>query len=176
MHVGCAVGDCERPHQARGWCSRHYLRWRRTGDPTGSTKRSMEERYWQKVDREGPMPLKCPELGPCWIWTAAKSTSGHGSFNRGPDGGFWIRAHRLAYELIVGPIASGRELHHRCETPPCVNPAHLKPVTPLEHGLEHRAQTCLRGHDLAEHGYYRKDRTGGLAACRECRREKRRRP
>lgn len=29
----CTIDDCERPGIARGWCSKHYERWRRTGDP-----------------------------------------------------------------------------------------------------------------------------------------------
>lgn len=30
----CAIEGCERPQVARGWCGRHYERWKRTGDPT----------------------------------------------------------------------------------------------------------------------------------------------
>jgi len=28
---GCSVEGCERPHEARGWCSAHYERWRKDG-------------------------------------------------------------------------------------------------------------------------------------------------
>lgn len=28
----CAVLSCDRTDKARGWCSRHYERWRTTGD------------------------------------------------------------------------------------------------------------------------------------------------
>lgn len=27
----CSIDGCERPHSARGWCHRHYIRWRETG-------------------------------------------------------------------------------------------------------------------------------------------------
>lgn len=30
----CTVIDCDRTVYLRGWCTRHYLRWRRHGDPT----------------------------------------------------------------------------------------------------------------------------------------------
>lgn len=36
------------------------------------TKRTIEERFWAKVDKNGPMPEGRPDLGPCWLWTAAK--------------------------------------------------------------------------------------------------------
>lgn len=29
----CLIEGCERPHQARGWCKIHYLRWYKHGDP-----------------------------------------------------------------------------------------------------------------------------------------------
>lgn len=35
----CKILDCHNESHSRGWCSKHYSRWRRTGDPTGSTYR-----------------------------------------------------------------------------------------------------------------------------------------
>ena len=35
----CVIDDCDRPVVGRGWCRRHYSRWRRTGDPLGSVPR-----------------------------------------------------------------------------------------------------------------------------------------
>jgi hypothetical protein len=65
----------------------------------------------------------------CWVWTAAKSGSGYGQiFYRGRQ----QNAHRVAYQLLVGAITPGLELDHLCRNRPCVNPAHLEPVTSSE--------------------------------------------
>lgn len=34
-------------------------------------------------------------------------------------------AHRVAYELFIGPIPKGLLLRHTCDTPPCVQPLDL---------------------------------------------------
>lgn len=34
----CSIEGCGSPVRARGWCNRHYLRWRRSGDPLGSRR------------------------------------------------------------------------------------------------------------------------------------------
>lgn len=81
---------------------------------------SLEERFWTKVNKDGG-----PES--CWIWTSAKAPSGYGAFSI--PGGKVVRAHRLAYELLVGPIPSGLFLLHACDNPSCCNPAHLRPGT-----------------------------------------------
>lgn len=29
----CKIDDCDRPARGRGWCSTHWMRWRKHGDP-----------------------------------------------------------------------------------------------------------------------------------------------
>ncbi|HEY4452411.1 MAG TPA: HNH endonuclease signature motif containing protein [Solirubrobacteraceae bacterium] len=159
----CAVDGCGDFVWRERWCNKHYLRWKRTGDPLGSTAPTPAQRFWRKVDKTAP--------NGCWLWTGAArhKAGGYGTFNHGHGRG-WIPAHRFALELAYGPIDDGLEVHHRCRTPACVNPEHLMAVTRSAHGREHRATHCHRGHDLSEHGYYRKDRTKTLAYCRACQR------
>lgn len=83
-------------------------------------KRTVQERFWSKVDKSGE----------CWLWTGARQNS-HGVKAYGAIGvnGRSIKAHRFAYESLVGPIPDGMQLDHLCHVKNCVNPAHLRPVT-----------------------------------------------
>ena len=84
------------------------------------------ELFWAKVNKNGPIPESCPELGPCWLWT--KGPEGYGVFRSGRR---TVKVHRLSYELAFGPIpmdatsSHGTCVLHRCDVPACVNPRHL---------------------------------------------------
>ena len=87
---------------------------------------NIAERFWSKVDKEGPVPSECADLGPCWMWTASRLGK-YGGFSVGKR---MMASHRVVYELTIGPIPDGAGHHgvcvlHRCDVPLCVNPGHL---------------------------------------------------
>lgn len=76
------------------------------------------ERLWSKVATGWESE--------CWEWQGAKSSSqGHGQL--GPSGASrrHHQAHRVAWEFFYGPVPDGMYVCHRCDNPPCCNPAHL---------------------------------------------------
>lgn len=110
------------------------------------------ERFWAKVDRNGPVPESAPHLGPCWVWTG-RLHLGYGTFSAQSR---HYRAHRFSYELHVGPIPDGLVLDHLCRAKHCVNPSHLEAVTQAENlrrgsspsALNARKTHCKRGHEF----------------------------
>ncbi len=62
-----------------------------------------------------------PETG-CWEWTGRRNHAGYGMVCLSPKNQLM---HRASYEAFVGPIEADKFVLHRCDNPPCVNPAHL---------------------------------------------------
>jgi hypothetical protein len=128
----CEIHMCVRRRLARGLCSAHYRRWRLTGVRGGDiapTAADLPTRFWAKVDKDGPIPERCPDLGPCWIWTGAV-VSRYGQISTG--GRQNAQAHRVSFELSGRTIPDGLVLDHLCGVTICVNPDHLDPVTQAE--------------------------------------------
>lgn len=138
------------------------LNWHLPGD----LPEAFKARFWAKVRKDAS----------CWIWMGAKTPEGYGRFV-GRKWGLpkYLGAHRVAYELLVGPVPDDRHLDHLCRTPSCVNPAHLEPVTPqvnMRRATAHITH-CPRGHaydpDNRVKGEWR-----GRESCKTCMRERNR--
>lgn len=115
----------------------------------------------------------------CHLWLSGTDRHGYGQFNRMQPKKRLVPAHRYAWELANGPIPSGLVIDHKCRTPLCVNPVHLRAVTSRENTLcgdgpaarQARQTHCLRGHPFNEANtqfYGRKRR------CRACSRNAKR--
>lgn len=148
------------------------------------------QRFWQWVDVGDP--------DECWEWTGSnidgrhrKGSRGYGQFRQRRNGvdATW-RAHRAAYELLVGPIPEGLVIDHLCMNTLCCNPQHLEAVTSAENtrraaranrgdrrrdhpdvGKPGFPTHCRNGHALTAENTAIYAATGG-PACRTCRRAK----
>lgn len=97
-----------------------------------------EERFWARADQSG---------GPdaCWNWTGGLLSTGYGRVVVSTNGHESnVRAHRIAYELVKGPITGGLLVCHSCDNPRCVNPAHLWLGTHRDNGRDASIKGRLR--------------------------------
>jgi hypothetical protein len=127
---------------------------------------TLYQRFWAKVNKTDT----------CWLWTAS-TIRGYGQIGAGGQFGKTLYAHRVAYEMLVGPIPEGLYLDHLCRVTRCVNPKHLEPVTNRENILrgessmakKARQTECLRGHPLSGANLY--TYSNGHRRCRICQSE-----
>jgi hypothetical protein len=121
---------------------------------------SIVQRFWKHV-----------EITPsCWLWTASVISTGYGQIFSEP--GKMMLAHRLSYELHVGPIPPGSELDHLCRNPKCVNPEHLEAVSHYENvrrGESGSARNARKTHCPKGHPYSGANLLVGRSGARRCR-------
>lgn len=109
---------------------------------------NFEEKFWTRVEKTET----------CWIWRGSIGSGGYGRVTRSRKR---LSAHRVAYELIKGPIPEGLVIDHLCRVRSCVNPDHLEAVTHGEnirrgetgkhgnHWTGPRKTHCTQGHEFA---------------------------
>ncbi len=143
----CSVNGCEQPKRAGGFCTLHYQRFRKTGDP--GPARPQKFRGWD-TERRFRAYVQVGKDHDLWI--GGLSSDGYGSFYLK---GKKISAHRMAWELANGPIPDGLELDHLCSVRACLRLSDLELVTHHENVLrgqgwaaKHARSThCPRGHE-----------------------------
>lgn len=100
-----------------GCLSRDRTGQRSRGPRPFAERRTLEARFWAKVAKSDG----------CWVWTGGRKPDGYGTIRAGGErgGGAVVSAHRVSWEMHRGPVPDGLHVLHRCDSPPCVNPAHL---------------------------------------------------
>lgn len=188
----CSIEGCDKIHFGKSWCTMHYNRWRRHGDPVAEPRKEPKPKVpcsavecgkWAHALGLCPMhysrmrtygSLECPAMPSveerffakvqktemCWLWQASTDGKGYGQMRITSDGvERLMQAHRLSYELFVGPIPEGLVVDHICHVIKCVKPDHLRAVTHKQN-MEHRSgaakhsKTGVRGVTL-KRGKYR---------------------
>lgn len=125
----------------------------------------LSNRFWPKV-----------EVGLCWHWLS--TTGGQPGRTYGTisvAGGMWY-AHRVAWELLVGPIPEDMTIDHLCRNRYCVNPDHMELVTRAENVRRgetaavrrNRNRICKKGHPIIGENVYVTNAAKGWARCRTC--------
>lgn len=95
---------------------------------TDSRSMTLRDRFESKVE----MITECG----CWIWMASCDKYGYGFIK---VNGKQRHAHRVSFEIYIGPIPEGKSVLHSCDTPSCVCPYHIFSGTQSDN-----AQDCIR--------------------------------
>jgi len=124
------------------------------------------------------------ELSPtgCWIWTGWLKHNGYGMFDVPIAGGGRVKqqAHRISYELFVGPLIEGLTIDHvkeMCSSRACVNPFHLRQITRGDNvragdtlAARNLAKThCVNGHEFTPENTYHPPKRPRSRYCNICR-------
>lgn len=157
----CSLVDCDRPAKVRGYCATCYYRLRRRGEfadlpplpdkpcaadgcdkPANRSGGRYCKMHSNRLARWGSLDGKAPATpehyavlarirkdADCWEWTGTKNADGYGIFHAGLTNRL---AHRVVYGYYFGEVPDRVQVDHRCGNPGCVNPDHLRMVTPKQ--------------------------------------------
>jgi hypothetical protein len=141
--------------------------WRKRPRLTAEQLAESAEKRFAKSVKEGPIPEARPDLGPCLLFTGAKS-NGYGQFRYEERNGY---AHRYAWERENGPIPDGLTVDHLCRVRHCVRVSHFELVDAVTNYMRAVAvrDKCPNGHPYTADNLrtYR----GGRRRCVTCMRK-----
>lgn len=169
----CTVKGCDNRGTSRGYCGKHYWKFRQYGDPCAYRLKSYNSLLQKLIDK-----TRFPDdLNDCWIWAGVGDALGYGVI---PWRGRTHPAHRAMYEQLIEHNIDGLVIDHLCRTPSCVNPLHLEAVSNRVNilrgfapaALNKRKRACINGHPFNKtNTYFRTDASHphGYRRCRACR-------
>lgn len=121
----CSIEGCQSAVLSRGWCSKHYWRWKRCGTTDGAGRAAY-----------GSVPVFVRDVAvvfdgdECLPWPFQISTEGYGRLEAGKKKKI---ASRYICELAHGIAPTPKhEAAHNCGNKVCVNPKHLRWATRQE--------------------------------------------
>lgn len=126
-----------------------------------------KEKVLEKLNTKSSFKNGCKE----WTWGLSKSGYAVVWFY-----GYSIRAHRLMYLIFNGKLIDGMVIDHECRNRKCINPKHLRQVTPRQNAIENnngwsainiKKTKCINGHKLNKNNIYNQPGTN-FRYCRKC--------
>lgn len=134
----CSVEGCIKPVDCRGFCSSHYWRWKRHGDPLGGGTPKGELMRWIKRHAY----YKGDD---CLEWPFGRFPTGYGMiFIKGIS----HNAHRIMCKIVHGnPPTKYHQAAHNCGNGcrGCMNPNHLRWATIAENRADTVRDQLARG-------------------------------
>jgi hypothetical protein len=120
----CSIDGCEKPVLSRGWCSAHWTRWSRHGDPLSG---GIDRLFGDPFDR---VMARTERIDDCLAYMGSRTADEYGylTVNKAK-----LYAHRIVAERHLGPAPADRPyVLHLCDHPWCVEIIHLRYGTQAE--------------------------------------------